>query len=158
MLYLVKTADYYKIGYSKKDSLKTRLRTYTTHNPLVELIGIKEGTLDDENEYHLLFSQYEGTGEWFKVPEDIIDTIKSDFNSSDILVLPEKRGKRNKTKYSYTRNRGGILQYDADGNFLNRFLSIQDASDQTGISYWRIWNVLKGKRKTVGKYIWKEEK
>lgn len=157
MLYLVKTLDYYKVGFSQAKSIKTRMQAYATHNPLVELIGIKEGDRNEENQYHTSFAKYEGVGEWFKVPKEVIDVVKQDFTPSDLLIPPKKRGKRTPYKYNYTPKKCGILQYSKNGEFLNRFVSIQQASDTTGVTYSVIWGCLHNK-KSRGKYIWKFEK
>ena len=54
MLYLIKlkgeTNTLLKIGYTK--DMDKRLKTYKTHNPLVELIDMKEGNTYDEFYLH----------------------------------------------------------------------------------------------------------
>ena len=54
MLYLIKlkgeTNTLLKIGYTK--DMDKRLKTYKTHNPLVELIDMKEGKTYDEFYLH----------------------------------------------------------------------------------------------------------
>ena len=56
MLYLIKSGEWYKIGYAK--NVAKRLDAYNTHNPNYELLGVKEGTLEDETSYHKSQSQY----------------------------------------------------------------------------------------------------
>ena len=69
MLYLVKlkgeSQTLLKIGYTK--DIDKRLKTYKTHNPLIELIDIKEGKSIDESNLHNLLKQYsfEDSKEWF---------------------------------------------------------------------------------------------
>jgi len=46
MLYLIKTNNFTKIGYTK--NLNNRISKYLTDNPTFEILGIKEGTLKDE--------------------------------------------------------------------------------------------------------------
>lgn len=89
MLYLVKTNEFYKIGFT--DNLEKRMSNYTTYNPVIELLGIKEGTKNDETAYHLSFCNYDGTGEWYKIPEEIINEIRKDFVPCDILKRPNKK-------------------------------------------------------------------
>lgn len=48
-----------------------------------------------------------------------------------------------------------IEQYDKDGNFLNFYFSIHEASRRTGINRACIMAALKGDQKTAGKCIWK---
>lgn len=157
MLYFLKTEHYYKIGFAKDSALKERLKQYSTHNPLVELIGIKEGTREDEKRYHFSFSKYEGTGEWFILPKNLVDKIKLDFIPSDLLKRPKKRVDC-KNKSYYVKRRGNILQYSLNGELLNTFPTIQDASEKTGVSYWRICNYIKGKTQRGEDFVWKIEK
>ena len=158
MLYFLKTEDYYKIGYTKDSGLESRLRSYVSHNPLVELLGIREGTRDDEKNYHTSFSKYDGTGEWFKLPKTLVNIIKKDFTPSDLLRHPNKRGCDSKNKNYYKKKRGNILQYSTDGTYINCFSTIKQAVKETGISYWSIFNYLNGNNKSGGGFIWKLEK
>ena len=50
-----------------------------------------------------------------------------------------------------------ILQYDMKNNFVNKFLSINEASRQTGISRSTIGKVLRQNTNIAGNYIWKKE-
>ena len=83
MLYLIKSGDYYKIGYT--DNMYIRLKDYRTHNPDIHLIGMKEGTLEDESNYHKELSNYIIHGEWMQVPNEKIEQLKKDFIKVDII-------------------------------------------------------------------------
>ena len=83
MLYLIKSGDYYKIGYT--DNMYIRLKDYRTHNPDIHLIGMKEGTLEDESNYHKELSDYIIHGEWMQVPNEKIEQLKKDFIKVDII-------------------------------------------------------------------------
>ena len=83
MLYLIKSGDYYKIGYT--DNMYIRLKDYRTHNPDIHLIGMKEGTLEDESNYHKELSDYIIRGEWMQVPNEKIEQLKKDFIKVDII-------------------------------------------------------------------------
>lgn len=48
-----------------------------------------------------------------------------------------------------------IAQFDKRGNFIKKYSSIIEAERQTNISNGTICDVLKGRRKTAGGYIWK---
>ena len=158
MLYFLKTEEYYKIGYTKDSGLESRLRLYATHNPLVELIGIKEGTIEDEQKYHVSFSNYEGTGEWFKLPKSLVDVIKKDFVPCDLLKHPNKRGIDSKNKKYYKKKRGKILQYSLNGELLKEFTTIREASKETKIGYWRIWRCINGETTNADNFVWRLEK
>ena len=69
MLYLIESGNYIKIGFSKDlDSLKNRMITYKTHNPDIKLLGLCEGTEEDECNYHIKLDNYKlyNRAEWFK--------------------------------------------------------------------------------------------
>ena len=91
MLYLIKSGDYYKIGYT--DNMYIRLKDYRTHNPDIHLIGMKEGTLEDESNYHKELSDYIIHGEWMQVPNEKIEQLKKDFIKVDIIPT-YKKGKK----------------------------------------------------------------
>lgn len=46
-----------------------------------------------------------------------------------------------------------VIQLDIDGNFINKYPSIQQAQRETGYSH--IWDCINGKRKTAGGYQWR---
>lgn len=102
MLYLVKTNEFYKIGFTT--NVEKRMSTYTTCNPVIELLGIKEGTKNDESAYHLSFCNYEGTGEWYKIPEEIINEIKKDFIPYSTIKRPDKKFISKTEEYKNTIN------------------------------------------------------
>lgn len=52
-------------------------------------------------------------------------------------------------------NRKTILQYDISGNFIKQYNSILEASKDNGISDSTIRDMLKGKQKTAGGFVWK---
>lgn len=51
--------------------------------------------------------------------------------------------------------KGIVLQYDKKNNLIKTFISINDASNQTGFDRAGISKVVNGQRKTCGGYIWK---
>ena len=53
------------------------------------------------------------------------------------------------------RNRKEVLQYEIDGTLVGIYKSLGDASEKTGVYYKNISNVVCGRRKTAGGYIWK---
>ena len=65
MLYLLKSNHSLKIGTTS--NLKSRLSTYKTHNPDIELLDACEGDLKEETEIHSLLKnfQYKKRKEWF---------------------------------------------------------------------------------------------
>lgn len=50
-----------------------------------------------------------------------------------------------------------VLQYDINGNFLNKFYGISEASREMGIPIQNISKVCRGKRNSAGGYIWRFE-
>lgn len=81
MLYLIKLAGkdqiLLKIGYTK--DLEQRIKTYKTHNPLIELIDTQSGEIKDETILHnqLLNYSFEGSNEWFVENEEIYNVWNS---------------------------------------------------------------------------------
>ncbi len=49
----------------------------------------------------------------------------------------------------------GVLQLSIDGKIINKYDSLKEASEKTGIHQSNICNACKGKIKTVGGYHWK---
>ena len=57
MLYLLQDGNHYKIGYSEnEETLQSRIKSYKTHNPTFVYLGLREGTKEDEKEYHKLLN------------------------------------------------------------------------------------------------------
>jgi len=48
-----------------------------------------------------------------------------------------------------------VMQFGKDGSFIAEYVSIKEASRQTGINDYTIILVCKDERKTAGGYIWK---
>ena len=85
MLYLIKSGNYYKIGYT--DNIYNRLKEYRTHNPDISLIGVKEGTLEDESNYHKEFSEYITHGEWMQISNDQVEQLKKNFLKTQVVPI-----------------------------------------------------------------------
>ena len=86
MLYLIKSGEYIKVGFSKDVvSLKSRMITYKTHNPNVLLLGLCEGTEEDECNYHKKLDDYKlyNRAEWFK--QEALPLIVDDFKSGEMV-------------------------------------------------------------------------
>lgn len=86
MLYLIKSGEYIKVGFSKDVvSLKSRMRSYKTMNPNVLLIGLCEGTEEDECNYHKKLDDYKlyNRAEWFK--QEALPLIVDDFKSGEMV-------------------------------------------------------------------------
>ena len=50
-----------------------------------------------------------------------------------------------------------VIQYDKEGNFVNKYNSIREASRRTQVVISSIVENCKGKRKTAGGYVWRYE-
>ena len=48
-----------------------------------------------------------------------------------------------------------LVQYDIDGNYINHFISQEEASQKTGASRGTISFVINGRQKTSGGYVWR---
>lgn len=70
----------------------------------------------------------------------------------EINNRPEMRARHTGAKNC---NAHEVLQYDLDGNLLNRFETVKQAEEATGVNNSKISAVASGKRKTAGGYVWK---
>lgn len=77
MLYLIQSLNYYKIGFTT--NIKERMKSYKTTNPHAILLGVTEGTEEDELQYHLKLKEYNHYTEWFELPENIVKDLLSVF-------------------------------------------------------------------------------
>lgn len=51
MLYLIKSSDYIKVGFTT--NIRNRMKAYNTCNPDYELLDLVEGTEQDESDFHM---------------------------------------------------------------------------------------------------------
>lgn len=63
MLYLIKSQQYVKIGFTT--DLEKRMSIYTTHNPDFELLDTCIGTLKDEKSLHKQIKDFQFKNEWY---------------------------------------------------------------------------------------------
>ena len=90
MVYFIKQNDYIKIGYT--NNLNKRLNQLQVSSPVkLEVLGIIKGSLEDESNYHKMFSKYHSYGEWFSCNEELITHI-------------DKLDKELMWKYGFTQN------------------------------------------------------
>lgn len=75
MIYLVKSNDKLKIGYTA--NFKKRMEGYRSHNPDIEVINIKAGSREDEKALHDELGELNVTGEWYLYSQYIIDTFEN---------------------------------------------------------------------------------
>lgn len=69
MIYLLKSNNYYKVGYAK--DIASRLNAYKTHNPDFELIGYKHGDKTSESKWHEFLKGFrKDDTEWFNITDE----------------------------------------------------------------------------------------
>lgn len=84
VLYLIKSRDRFKIGYTS--NLKKRINTYLTHNPDTELLAYKQGSRTDEKDLHIKYKKYLiANSEWMIIPKEEIKNILRDFEENSYL-------------------------------------------------------------------------
>lgn len=80
MIYFIKHTEYVKIGYT--NNIQDRLSQLQVSCPVkLSVLGLVEGTMDDEFLYHLKFKYLHSSGEWFKHTSELdefIDTLSKD--------------------------------------------------------------------------------
>lgn len=73
-LYLIKSGNYIKIGYTS--NWEQRKKNYITHNPEFKILNFREGTKSDEYYLHKLFQKYLiNDSEWMIYKEEIINVF-----------------------------------------------------------------------------------
>ena len=78
MIYLIKSNEYLKIGYT--NNIGSRVKSYNTHNPDYEIVSVKSGSKVDEMRLHKLCRNYHYDKEWFyDVPyvREVFETYES---------------------------------------------------------------------------------
>jgi DNA-binding XRE family transcriptional regulator len=76
MLYFIKNGRYVKIGHT--NNIKLRLSDLQVANPeRLSVIGLIEGSRNDEAELHNKFKHLSAGGEWFYYTEELIDFIQN---------------------------------------------------------------------------------
>ena len=86
MLYLIKSQNYIKIGFT--DNLKKRLSEYNIHNPDYSLLDTCTGNQDDEHLIHKLLKNYKHRNEWFHYNDYVIkiwNECKNVLNSGQLI-------------------------------------------------------------------------
>lgn len=87
MLYLVQSGEYTKIGYA--ENFQRRFNNYVSTNPNIKVLGVKEGTLEDEYKYHLKYTQYIviPKSEWMILPMEELIKLSREFNKPNGIYL-----------------------------------------------------------------------
>lgn len=75
MIYLLKSNDKLKIGYTA--NFATRIKSYKTYNPDIEILNMKVGEMEDEKLLHKEFQHLFLFGEWFSYSTDIINRFEN---------------------------------------------------------------------------------
>jgi hypothetical protein len=82
-VYVARAGDYYKIGYSKHP--ETRVLQMMTGNPVIELVGVIDGSMEIEAEWHYVFRDKCVRGEWFRLTEeDVARVLHEEYSAEDL--------------------------------------------------------------------------
>lgn len=117
-----------------------------------EMTGIDEKTINHACNSK---SHYGGGVFWYYYdPSQNIDVGNN--------IGTQSKGKRNwigkpsnQTSWKHLDNRKCIAQYSKDGDFIQEFRSLKEASESLNICYSTISSCAHGKKKSAGGYIWK---
>jgi DNA-binding XRE family transcriptional regulator len=106
MIYFIQHTDFIKIGYTKE--IHKRLNQLQVSCPVkLKILGLIQGTCDDEAKYHNMFNHIHSHGEWFSANQDLIDFIDKqntdlmwkygfkEHESNEINILKECRKREN---------------------------------------------------------------
>lgn len=78
-----------------------------------------------------------------------------EINLKQLNIKPEIKPSKNCLNALANKYSKAIYQFDLNEHFIKEFSSKYEASKQTGIAASNIKDVLYGKRKTAGGFIWK---
>lgn len=115
MLYLIKSHDKLKIGYTK--DIAKRLKQYKTHNLDIELISYRHGTMQDEKAIQDLCTDYKIDLEWYKCC-DIVMNIFSSYQNDAVKEKIENLERRLS------------IQQDNYNNLLSKFMDLKSVVDK----------------------------
>ena len=77
MIYIIKSTDYIKVGYSQdEETLERRINNYNTHNPEYIILSVYEGSKNNEHDLHVLLSEYKYKSEWFLYNANVLTIIQ----------------------------------------------------------------------------------
>ena len=94
MIYLIESYDYYKIGYAI--DIKSRMKTYATHNPDFKLLDECNGNEKIETILHRELKHLRIKGEWFQKDPEVLKVwnfykeICSEILSSEEVMISTK--------------------------------------------------------------------
>lgn len=99
MIYVIKSTDYIKVGYSQdEETLERRINSYNTHNPEYIILNVYEGSKNNEHDLHVLLSEYKYKNEWFLYNGNVLTTIQKYIKSKKLKAFDLG----NINKYFYT--------------------------------------------------------
>ena len=67
----------------------------------------------------------------------------------------EHKKKMSESQLNHPKKSKRVLQFDLNGNYVTEYLSVMEASRQTGITRGNISSCLTGRLKSAGKSVWK---
>lgn len=83
--------------------------------------------------------------------ENKVDIV---FGNEMAPIIKEEKRARKKIKENNIKNY--IVQYDLNGNYVEKYLNMNSASEKVGVSQTSISKVIKGLRNSAGGYIWRK--
>ena len=154
MLYLMRSNNSLKIGTTV--NLKSRLSTYKTHNPDIELLDACEGNFKEEIEIHSLLKnyQYKKRKEWFVECEEVY-LIWEKFK----LELEKRKGEELKT-IEYINKFIDLVKEDENLEIYNRktgriYKGLEEWALNTNATYKDFYNLYN--RKEEYDFLFPEE-
>jgi hypothetical protein len=88
-----------------------------------------------------------------ELPEENLD-YSWEYEKLKLALAKETKGKEKKSSKLKIPAKV-LVQYDIDGNYINHFISQEEASQKTGASKGTISFVINGRQKTSGGYVWR---
>lgn len=95
MIYAIQSGGYVKFGYSKKP--KRRLSTIKISSPTAcVMLGVKDGSVEDEKALHRRFSHLRASGEWFLMTSELREWIEQNMGPMPKTPRNPKHGGKRK--------------------------------------------------------------
>lgn len=148
MIYLIKSGNYFKIGYS--ENVEQRIKAYSTFNPDIEILAIEEGTKNDEARLHTICEELHYRNEWFHYNEHIMTLWNTYFKAKQLLGV---KIPKNETEVTEDTNCLKILHKNFSNKEWKTFIDYVFANYEISQGWKDVLENLKQEDRIVNIYV-----
>lgn len=116
MIYVITSGDYLKVGYSK--NVCTRLKSYETSNPDVNVISYSSGSISDEKDLHEKLKSFHHRNEWFHKTSESLNIIHNEFTLEKALAKQENVKQIGIVRYWQSNFSDGTIAATPNSNLI----------------------------------------